>query len=256
MGWKNRLWRDILNWCILGVQTTMNQVFFRPRLLGCFLLLAASTVWAQAGGSREESIQQMLRIVLENNPALAAQQELTREAERLRPPRSRVALTSVNLSLASAVWDPYTGEYRLYPAATIGAGISIADPARALNSYNLTKARAEARQEQLKLKNDLTADLFSTVREILKLTGRLESLQKLKAYLQDYSDLIEKQVRAGVATPELDKLWDLKERLLGVEAEIGDVENQLSTMRLEASLRLAGDSWRELLDLFTNLGGK
>jgi hypothetical protein len=27
-------------------------------------------------------------------------------------------------------------------------------------------------------------------------------------------------------------------------------------MRLEASLRLAGDSWRELLDLFTNLGGK
>ncbi len=108
----------------------------------------------------------------------------------------------------------------------------------------------------MKLKNSLIEDLLSTVRETLKLTGKRASLQKLKAYLQDYSDLIEKQVRAGVATPELDKLWELKERLLGIDADIGDVEIQLDTIRLEASLRLAGDSWRELQELLGRLEGK
>jgi hypothetical protein len=233
----------------------MNQVFSRPGLLACLLLLAAAGAWAQAGASREESIQRMLRIVLEHNPALASQLELVREGDSLRPPRSRVALTGVSMSIGTSVWDPDTGIFRIYPAVTLGTGLSIADPARALNSYNLKKAREEARQAYLKIKNDLIADLLATVRELSKLAGHRQSQEKLKAYLQDYSDLIEKQVRAGVATPELDKLWELKERLLGIEAEIGDVDNQLETMRLEAALRLGGDSWQELLDLLKEFGG-
>ncbi len=234
----------------------MNQAFSRPRLLVGLLLLATACAWAQVEDGRDEIIQQMLRIVFDSNPGLSSQAELVRESEKLPAPRARVALTGVSLSIGTSVWDPDTGTFRVYPAVTLGTGLSFADPARALNVYNLAKARAEARQEQLKLRNSLADDLFSTVREILKLTGRRESLQKLKAYLQDYSDLIEKQVRAGVTVPELDKLWDLKERLLNTEAEIGDVENQLATMRLEASLRLAGDSWRELLELLTRLEGK
>jgi hypothetical protein len=159
------------------------------------------------------------------------------------------------MSIGTSVWDPDTGIFRIYPAVTLGTGLSIADPARALSSYNLKKAREEARQAYLKIKNDLIADLLATVRELSKLSGHRQSQEKLKAYLQDYSDLIEKQMRAGVATPELDKLWELKERLLGIEAEIADVDNQLETMRLEAALRLGGDSWQELLDLLKEFGG-
>ncbi len=234
----------------------MNQVFSRPRLLAGFLLLAAACAWAQAGEGRDDIIQQMLRVVFDSNPGLRSQTELVRESENLPAPRARVALTGISLSVGTSVWDPDTGTFRVYPAVTLGTGLSIADPARALNAYNLAKARAEARQEQLQLKNSLIEDLLSTVRETLKLTGKRASLQKLKAYLQDYSDLIEKQVRAGVATPELDKLWELKERLLGIDADIGDVEIQLDTIRLEASLRLAGDSWRELQELLGRLEGK
>ena len=124
-----------------------------------------------------------------------------------------------------------------------------------MNAFNLKKAREEARQQYLKIKDELVADLLGTVRELSKLSRRRQSQEKLKAYLQDYSDLIDKQVRAGAASSELTKLWDLKERLLGVEAEIEDVENQLGTMRLEAALRLAGDSWGELLELFSRLSG-
>lgn len=232
----------------------MNHLFSRPRLLACLLVLAASGAWAQGLESRDQLIQRMMRIVLEHNPTLASQAALLREGEKLPDLRARLALTGVSLSLATGFWDPDTGAYRLYPAATLGTTLSIADPARALSAYALKKEREGARQEYRRIQNALVADLLATVRDLLKLFGRRESLSKLKAYLQDYSALIEKQVRAGAATPELDKLWELRERLLGIEAEIAELDNQLDTMRLEAALRLAGDSWQELLDLLSRLG--
>jgi outer membrane protein TolC len=197
----------------------------------------------------------MIRIVLENNPTLASQQTLIRESEKLPDVRSRFALTGMTFSFATSVWDPDTNAFQLYPAATVGTSISIADPVRVLNSFNLKKEREEARQGYLKTKNELVADLMSTVRQLMKLSGRRESLEKLRSYLQDYIDLIEKQVRAGVSTPELDKIWELKERLLGIEPEIQDVRNQSGTLRLEAALRLAGDSWQELSELLQGFGG-
>ncbi len=233
----------------------MNKAFWKPCALACLLLLAAAGAWAQAGGGRDESIQRMIRIVLDKNPALASQAALLRESEKLPSPRGGAALTGISFSFATSYYDPDTGALRLYPAATLGTSLSIVDPARALNAFNLKKAREDARQQYLKAKNELVADLLATVRELLKLGGRRQSLVKLKAYLQDYSDLIEKQVRAGVATPELDKLWELKERLLGIEGEAEEVEDQLATLRLEAAMRLAGDSWEELLELLKEFGG-
>jgi outer membrane protein TolC len=233
----------------------MNQVLERPRLLACLLLLAAAGAWAQGAAGQDLLIHRAVRIVLENNPTLASQAALLRESEKLPALRGGFAVTGMSLSLSTSYYDPDTGSFRLYPAATLGTSLSITDPARALNSYSLKKAREEARQDYLKIRNDLVADLLATARELSKLSGRKRSLEKLKAYLQDYSDLIEKQVRAGVATPELEKLWELKERLLGIEAEEKDVEIQQETMRLEGALRLAGDSWQELLELFVALGG-
>lgn len=234
----------------------MDRAFVRLHALVCVLLLVAgsSRSWAQAEAGRDEIIQQMLRIVLENNPTLASQAQLLRESEKLPAPRGGIALSGMSLSLGTAY--PDTGSFsHVLPAVMLGTSLSIADPARALNAFNLKKAREEARQQYLKIKNELVADLLSTVRELSKLSRHRQSQEKLKAYLQDYSELIDKQVRAGAASPELAKLWDLKERLLGVEAEIEDVETQLGTMRLEAALRLAGDSWGELLELLSRLSG-
>jgi len=239
---------------VYSCPSTMNQIFSLPRLLACLLVLAAAGAWAQGLESRDQLIQGMMRIVLEHNPTLASQAALLREAEKLPDLRARLALTGMSLSLATGFWDTDAGAFRLYPAATLGTTLSIADPARALSAYALKKEREGARQEYRRIQNALVADLLATVRELLKLFGRRESLSRLKAYLQDYSALIEKQVRAGAATPELDKLWELRERLLGIEAEIAELDNQLDTMRLEAALRLAGDSWQELLGLLSRLG--
>ncbi len=252
-GWKIGLWRDTLIWCILGPQTTMNQLFSPSRLMACLLLLAATGAWAQVDGGQDQIIQQMLRIVLENNPTLASQQELVRESEKLPDIRSRIALTGMSFSFATSYYDPDTGAFRVYPAATLGTSISISDPARAMNAYNLKKAREEARQEYQKTRSYLIADLLSAVRDILAWQNKAASLEKLKVYLEDYSDLVEKQVRAGAASPDADKLWNLRERIIGIEVEMQDLRDRRSTMQLEAALRLGGEAWQELLDLFGQL---
>ena len=234
----------------------MNEVISRLSTRACILALLAVTApaWAQSQSSRDQIIQRMLNIVLENNPTLASQAQLLRESEKLPAPRGGIALSGMSLSLGTAYPDTGSSS-QVLPAVMLGTSLSIADPARTLNAFNLKKAREEAHQQYLKIKNELVADLLSTVRELSKLSRHRQSQEKLKAYLQDYTDLIDKQVRAGAASPELDKLWDLKERLLGVEAEIEDAENQLGTIRLEAALRLAGDSWGELLELLSRLSG-
>ncbi|OHD76106.1 MAG: hypothetical protein A2V99_03575 [Spirochaetes bacterium RBG_16_67_19] len=232
----------------------MNQVFLKPCALACLLLLAAAGAWAQGGGGRDESIQRMLQIVLDNNPTLASQAALLRESEKLPAPRGGVALTGISFSIATSYYDPDTGSFYIRPAATLGASLSIADPARALNAYNLKKAREEARQEYLRIRNSLVADLFSTMRELLGLGNKGASLERLKAYLEDYSNLVEKQVRAGTASPDVDKLWNLRERIIGIEVEMQDARNRQSTLQQEAAMRLGGEAWQELFDLLDQLG--
>jgi outer membrane protein TolC len=227
-------------------------------ILVCLILLFAAgpAGWGQANPAQppqSEVILSMIRVVLENNPTLSSQQTLIREGQKLPELRSRFALTAINLSAATAVWNPDTNTFQLYPAFTVGTSLSLSDPARILNSYNLKKERENARQEYQKIRSTLIADLMSAVGEIMKLYNRRESLAKLKVYLEDYSNLIEKQVRAGVSGPELDKLWELKERIINLEADLKDVEDQLSMKMLQTAMSLGGEAWQELLDLMARL---
>ncbi len=225
-------------------------------MLVCLILLAAAgpAGWGQANTAQSEIILSMIRIVLENNPALSSQQTLIREGQKLPELRSRFVLTGINFTAGTSIWNPDTNSFQLYPAFTVGTSLSLSDPARILNSYNLKKERENARQEYQKIRSTLIADLMSAVGDVMKLYNRRESLAKLKIYLEDYSNLIEKQVRAGVSGPELDKLWDLKERIINLEAELKDVEDQLSTKRLQTAMSLGGEAWQQLLDLMAQLG--
>ena len=225
-------------------------------LVCAFLLLAAGPLaWGQDDRVQNEMVQGMIRLVLENNPTLAFQQTLVRESEKLPKIGGAIAITGLTLTGGTSFWDPNTNAFRIAPAVTLGTSLSLGDPARLLSSYNLNKERVLARQEYQKIRDSLIADLLSTVRDILNLSSKQESLGKLRVYLQDYSDLLEKQVRAGAAVPDLQKLWDLKERIMGIEVEIQDAKNKMSTMKLEAAMRLGGDAWEKLLDLFAQLAG-
>jgi hypothetical protein len=195
----------------------------------------------------------MIPIVMVNNPALASQNELVRASAGFTKPGPAFALTALNLTAGTSYWDVSVVSFRFVPSLTAGISFSIRDPVRILNYYNLRKEREEAKQQYLKIKDSAVADLFASAREILKLKSQRNNLQKLRSYLEEYTDLIERQVKAGVTQPATDQLWALKERAIGTEAEIRDVDDQLSTKKIEAAMRLAGEAWRELLVLFEQL---
>lgn len=215
---------------------------------------AGLQAWGQSESGQQEVVSKMIQIVLENNPTLASQEKLVRESEKLPEVRGIFALTGVNISAGTSIWDPYTGSWRFLPSVTLGTSFTVADPVRLLNGYSLKKEQESAKQEYQRIRDSLVSDLLSAVREILGLQSKGENLGKLKVYLEDYSDLIEKQVKAGAAAPDPAELWNLKERIIDLEVQIQDVKNKLSTTKLETAMRLGGSKSEELLGLLARLG--
>ena len=231
----------------------MVRLFVGLMISTLMLFSITPLLWGEDLGRQDELIEMMIQIVLENNPTLRSQGRLVRESEILPEPHPTFALSGINFNVGAAFWNPVTNSFNLIPNATLGMSFSLGDPARVLNSFNLKKEKEGAKQDYQQIKNSIISDLLSYVREILRLKSQRENLEKLKIYLEDYSDLSEKQVKAGVKETELDKLWDLKERIMGIEGELQDIKNQLNTIRLEAAMRLGGDAWEELLELFWQL---
>jgi tRNA nucleotidyltransferase/poly(A) polymerase len=237
----------------IEVMVGMNRAITILIIYSLLIFSIMFPVWGEDQDQQNELIERMIRIVLENNPTLKSQERLVRESQEFPEPRPTLAMNGLSFNVGSSIWDPDTNSFSFVPAASLGISFSLGDPARVLNSLNVKKQKEGAKQDYHQLKNSMVSDIFANVREILKLKSQSKSLEKLKAYLEDYSNLIEKQVKAGVIELEPDKLWDLKERIMGIEVEIQDVKNKLNTIKLEGAIRLGGDAWGELLELFKQL---
>ena len=226
---------------------------------GLFVLLMLTLSFvlpAEAQDLNNELFQRMIRVVLENNPLLESQASVVAAGQRIPEPRSAFAVTGINVSAGAGFWNTDTNSFDFIPTASVGLSLSPRDPARSLNILRLKREKEEAEQNYQEIKNSLISDLFTNIREIMRLESQKVSLKKLKVYLQDYSDLIERQVRAGVEVPEPDKLWELKERILDTEVDLEDVDNKLSTIRLETAMRLGGSASEDLLELLWKLSGQ
>ncbi len=234
----------------------LNKSIWRHAFLASLLLALAANVRAEAQGRNNELFESMVRVVLENNPLLESQARVVAAGQRIPEPRSTFAVSGINLNAGAGFWNTDTNSFDFIPTVSMGVSFSPRDPLRSLNILRLKKEKEDAAQEYQETKNLIISDLFANVREILRLESQRESMEKLKVYLEDYSELIERQVKAAVEVPEPDKLWELKERILGIEAELADLENKLSTIRLETAMRLGGSASEELLGLLWKLGAQ
>ena len=227
----------------------------------CVAVFAAA-IPPQAAGAQDQLsmtpagralLERMIGIVMENNPSLRSQQTLVLTGEGVVLPRSRFSLSAASVNLGSTFWNPDTRNFEVTPGASLGFSFSISDPARALSAYNLERAKAEARAALEETRNGLVKALLDGVGELVKLDNKLKSLRELQAYLEDLSDAIEKQGKAGIV--ETDKLWDLRERTMGIRSDVRDAENQLKILRLQTARTLGGPAWSDLLDLLERLSG-
>jgi len=219
----------------------------------CVAILAAGAPARLFAQDSDALIQQMIRIVLENNPTLESQRKLVLTGERIPVAQPRFSVSGASVSVGSTFWNADTQTFEVTPGATLGLSFSFADPARALTRYNLEKAKTEARGQLEETRNGLVKALLDEVSELVKLDNKQRSLRELQAYLEDLSDAIEKQGKAGIV--ETDKLWDLRERIMGIRSDVRDAENQLKILRLQTARTLGGPAWSDLLDLLERLSG-
>jgi outer membrane protein TolC len=219
----------------------------------CVAVLAVGAPVRPCAQQQEALLEEMIRIVVENNPTLESQRELVLKGEGIPVAHSRLTLSGASVGLASTFWSADTGTFEFTPGATLGLSFAFADPARALSRYNLEREKAEARRRLEETRNGLIGELLDGVAELVSLDNKKGSLRDLQAYLEDLGDAIERQGKAGIVEP--DKLWDLRERIMGIRAEVRDVENRLQIVRLQTARTLGGPAWQNLLDLLARLGG-
>ena len=209
-----------------------------------------------AGVASEEQkdplIQRMISVVLTNNPVFKSQETLVVQSGKLRIPNPWFSLNALNFSVGSNTWDLKNKTFDFSPWVEVGTSLSLYDPAKALSGYSIRKEQESTRQAWLEGRNKLVSELISRVGEIAKLGNRRSSMTELLQFLEDQSGSIAERIIMSTAEPE--KLWTLRERIMELEIEIRDVENQLETLKLETAMNLAGDAWPELESLLDQIG--
>ena len=207
--------------------------------------------WAEDNTRQNELIQEMIQIVIENSPILQSQSKLVRESQDLPEPGPGFSIGGLNLDVGTGMWNADTNTFSFVPNVSFRIDFSFPSSSKVMNTLLLKKEKEGAKQDYQRFKEEIISDLLSSVCEILMLENQEASLLILKDYLEGQADLMERQVIAGVLKP--DELWDLMERIIGIEVEIEDVKTQLHTKRLETALRLGGGEWAKLLEILGQL---
>ena len=201
--------------------------------------------------SQTEIIQKMMAIVQAHNPVLTSAGRLAAESEKL--PRQDLAwlIPGVSVGAGFGTWNPQTNTYAFVPNLTFGLSFSFTDPTRALNTFRIQEAKEKSKQDLETARVTALSLLFSQIREIAKVQTAVKSHRALKKYLEDFSAVAETQTFGQSLGP--DKIWDLKERLANLDADLLAADGQIQSLMLETAMSLGGDSWQELLDLLRQL---
>lgn len=221
------------------------------------LWLCGHPVFADVAGNPSTMIpqgalmQQLIDIVIQNNPLLSSQASVVESGSHVRVPHGLSSVTRMNLSGGIADNSTVPDQYHYGPTATLGFTFDFSDPGRALNILRITQEKEQAKQQWEKTKNDLISQLFQRIDDILRLESQQKSQSKLSSYLENYTALLEKQVAQGVVEP--DRLLPLKERLATLEVDLQDTKNKLGTIKIHTAMSLAGDKWKEMLVLLDEL---
>ena len=232
-------------------------------LLVLIAVLSIGRVYAQPGSTKKDPprevpekdyLQQMIELVVETNPTLQSQRNLIKEIETVPGPVNSPDLT-LSLKTGAAVEGVDGWERRVVPTGSLELTIPLYSSAKkrkiALDKLTIQKDLAKAWQDYYRLKNSVISDLLTRVDKIASLKNELDGQKKLLFLLQHNLEALKKQVEAGVARPS--DLWALSERIMTTETKIGNLLSKLDTLKRETAVNLAGDKWRELIDMLDEI---
>jgi len=227
--------KDMLNCCIALCITLM-------------MCLSASLTSAQTQPQsqvkqeqlkQEEVIQQIIRLVVENSPALQQQRNLIAQIEQMpEPGEGFVEPDRIKRVKSSATEET--------PFLTLDQVEDIRN--RMINRITIL---GEQRRTYEDLKKELLSELMSKITRILTLENKKQNLNELKSFLEERKISLEKQVKAGVEEPVT--LFDLMERIMNASLNMQNTAVELEILKLEIATNFGGQKQQELLSLLAKI---
>jgi len=234
------------------------------KVLTIFLVLMGATLLFIGCGNTQEFaangdiFQQIVDLVVENNPTLQSQRRLLDQIQALPDPGKGLDLQlSVRGGLTTyadeddrAVWFGPTGG--------VGLEIPLFSPSRRreriMDQMTYAKEVEEAKQDYFDLKNSIVSELLRKLRQVSELQNEKRKLEELKSFLASNVELLKQQVKTGVIKAA--DLWELTERIMDTEASIYNQSTELNVLRREIAINFGGEKSEQLRRLLEQLSVK
>lgn len=211
------------------------------------LLFNPSVAWGQATSQLQPAdvFQEIIQLVVENNPILESQRGFIDTIEKMPEPGAGF----INLEELQSRSRPVGEEGMEVPLLSLSAVIQVETFVQ--RKLDREKTLAQAKQSYENLKASLISNLMAKVTEMAKLGNKRENLEELKSFLETRRDSLEKQVRAGIKEPSA--LFVVKERVMQTSLGIKNAASELEILKLETAISLGGEKWEDLLDLLNQV---
>jgi len=231
------------------------------KVLTIFLVLMGATLFFIGCGNTQEFaangdiLQQIVDLVVENNPTLQSQRRLLNQIQALPDPGKGLDLQlSVRGGLTTyadeddrAVWFGPTGG--------VGLEIPLFSPSRRreriMDQITYAKEVEEAKQDYFDLKNSIVSELLRKLRQVSGLQNEKRKLEELKSFLASNVESLKQQVKTGVIKAA--DLWELTERIMDTEASIYNQSTELNVLKREIAINFGGEKSEQLRQMLDQL---
>lgn len=234
------------------------------KVLTIFLVLAGATLFFTGCGNTQEFaangdiVQQIIDLVVENNPTLQSQRRLLNQIQALPDPGKgldiqlsvRGGLTTYADEDDRAVWFGPTGG--------VGLEIPLFSPSRRreriMDRLTYAKELEKAKQDYFDLKNSIVSELLSKLKRVFGLQTEKRKLEELTSFLNSNVESLKQQVKTGVIKAA--DLWELTERIMDTEADIYNRSTELNVLKREIAINFGGEKTRQLRQMLEQLSVK
>lgn len=236
----------------------------KKNALVVFLVLMGIT-FSLAGSAKAEKLtpkgdmlQEIIDLVVENNPILQSQKSLLDQIQALPDPgkgfdfqlKVRGGMTVYADENNQEIWYGPTGgvvlEMPLFSSSRRRE--------RIMNRLTYAKELEKARQDYLALKNSIVSELLTKLERLFQLENEKKKLEGLKSFLSSNTKSLEQQAKTGVIKAV--DLWELTERIMDTETEIYHRSSELEILRREIAINLGGEKSSQLGQMLEQLSVK
>jgi len=233
----------------------------KKKALVVFLVLMGITFsFAEWGTAKElipkgDMLQEIIDLVVENNPTLQSQRSLVEQIQALPDPGKdfdfqlnvRGGVTAYADEEDQEVWAGPTGGVVL----EIPLFSSSRRRQRIMSRLTYIKELEKAQQDYLALKNSVVSELLAKLKKLFELSNDKKKLEELKSFLSSNMGSLKQQAKTGVI--KASDLWELTERIMDTETKIYHWSSELELLKREIAINLGGEKSGHLRQMLEQL---